>query len=332
MVTLLAISSSASGAKKYYKSGHCTTSPGAVTSRQIGKLRAVSKMQLSTRSSVVAYPSIGAVASCWGGQHYSNDQYRLYCGSSLVNSNCMLGLGSSKIFPGRGVGVQLLANPQILRNRGSRSGTFQSAPPQVLRRKRARLTEKWKAPRASRLDEDPDWERKSSNGSASSSSNGSAAKSVTQEPKPFVARDGTPKPGIVVVSSPGDRLSPQDSGFASQLSDTRPNNLSKETEYKQPTSTENGKSASSAESRNGIGGIPFASVAISEQITDAPSCPMPNFATTATRVTLLQPVPLLPSSAQKPGVNKRPLLIYVPGMDGTGQGIRPQIEGLYTDG
>ncbi|GAQ85441.1 hypothetical protein KFL_002350160 [Klebsormidium nitens] len=288
-------------------------------------------MQALACSTSGAIPSIVGIAS--GGLSLPDGQCRAHWGARSQNSDRMQGVRVWKTSPGRGVGVQSPVKSGSLQNRGFGFEPFRNAPPQVLRKQGARFVRKWKAPNASRLDEDPDWERKSSNGSASSSSNGSVAKSVVQEPKPFVARDGTPKPGIVVVSSPGERLSPQDSGFASQLSsDTRPKSSSRAPDYEQPSQSGNGTGASSAERSNGVGEIAFASGPISEQITDAPSCPMPNFATTATRVTLLQPVPLLPSSAQKPGVNKRPLLIYVPGMDGTGQGIRPQIEGLYTDG
>lgn len=188
-------------------------------------------------------------------------------------------------------------------------------------------------------------EKQSSNGSASSSPtlhNGSVREtnSGVQNPKPFVASDGRAKPGIFVISSPDERPTPQDSQFAKQMSESASNTGMGEStvgaDPKEMPADTLSPSASSAPPQNVSGAKArvneFMTGAASEQITDAPSCPMPNFATTATRLTLLQPVPLLPSSAQKPGVNRRPLLIYVPGMDGTGQGIRPQIQGLYTDG
>jgi hypothetical protein len=188
-------------------------------------------------------------------------------------------------------------------------------------------------------------EKQSSKGSVSSSStlhNGSVREtnSGVQDPKPFVAVDGRAKPGIFVISSPDERLTPQDSQFAKPASESASKtgmggSIVSADRKEMPANTLS-PSASSESSQNASGAQArvneFMTGAASEQITDAPSCPMPNFATTATRLTLLQPVPLLPSSAQKPGVSRRPLLIYVPGMDGTGQGIRPQIQGLYTDG
>ena len=80
------------------------------------------------------------------------------------------------------------------------------------------------------------------------------------------------------------------------------------------------------------------------KMTVTPSCPLPNFSTTATRLTLLNPLGLLAEDG-KAGLAEggevdsqpirgqgRPLLVYLPGMDATGQVIRSQLSALYDAG
>jgi hypothetical protein len=79
-----------------------------------------------------------------------------------------------------------------------------------------------------------------------------------------------------------------------------------------------------------------------ETITgEPPSCPVPNFAPGANEVTLLDPLNLLPKALQQQKKKKathdgddhdRPLLLYVPGMDCTGQGIASQLPTLAAAG
>eukprot|EP00897_Mesotaenium_endlicherianum_P009126 jgi/Mesen1/8241/ME000443S07389 len=74
-----------------------------------------------------------------------------------------------------------------------------------------------------------------------------------------------------------------------------------------------------------------------EQITAEPSCPVPQFnlKLNSKNITLLQPIGLLPSDAGSESEEERrrkPLLIYVPGMDGTGQVIKPQIPYIVSAG
>jgi len=80
-----------------------------------------------------------------------------------------------------------------------------------------------------------------------------------------------------------------------------------------------------------------------ETITEeTPSCPVPNFASGANEVTLLDPFNLSPKALQQQKKKKathddddnddRPLLLYVPGMDCTGQGIASQLPTLAAAG
>jgi hypothetical protein len=73
---------------------------------------------------------------------------------------------------------------------------------------------------------------------------------------------------------------------------------------------------------------------------EPPSCPVPNFAPGANEVTLLDPLNLLPKALQQQKKKKkathhnddRSLLLYVPGMDCTGQGIASQLPTLAAAG
>ena len=79
-------------------------------------------------------------------------------------------------------------------------------------------------------------------------------------------------------------------------------------------------------------------------MTVTPSCPLPNFSTTATRLTLLNPLGLLSEDgiaevAEGMEVDSQairghdwPLLVYLPGMDATGQVVRSQLSALYDAG
>eukprot|EP00850_Spirogloea_muscicola_P017443 SM000150S01702 [mRNA] locus=s150:170806:176778:+ [translate_table: standard] len=85
---------------------------------------------------------------------------------------------------------------------------------------------------------------------------------------------------------------------------------------------------------------------ISKQILAAPpSCPLPNFSTTSTRLTFIKPLRQFytqqadeagdssgAASSTPEAPDRRPLLVYVPGMDGTGQTVRPQLTGLNDAG
>ncbi|KAL2633848.1 hypothetical protein R1flu_005327 [Riccia fluitans] len=71
---------------------------------------------------------------------------------------------------------------------------------------------------------------------------------------------------------------------------------------------------------------------VSEELTEAPSCPLPDFSTSGNHVTLLNPLGLLPESIRDENEYRRPLLVYVPGMDGTGQGIKSQLGSLFEAG
>ncbi|KAL3693711.1 hypothetical protein R1sor_007362 [Riccia sorocarpa] len=71
---------------------------------------------------------------------------------------------------------------------------------------------------------------------------------------------------------------------------------------------------------------------VTEEITGAPSCPVPDFSTSANHVTLLSPLGLLPESVRDENEYGRPLLVYVPGMDGTGEGIKSQLGSLFGAG
>jgi hypothetical protein len=69
-----------------------------------------------------------------------------------------------------------------------------------------------------------------------------------------------------------------------------------------------------------------------------PSSPVPNFAPVANEVMLLDPLNLLPKALRQQQKKKathdddRPLLLYVPGMDCTGQGIASQLPTLAAAG
>lgn len=66
---------------------------------------------------------------------------------------------------------------------------------------------------------------------------------------------------------------------------------------------------------------------LTETVTSSdPSCPLPDVPSNLVQVTLLNPVRSGPSQIS------RPLLVYVPGMDCTGQGIRRQVPGLVAAG
>ncbi|XP_024532789.1 uncharacterized protein LOC112346973 [Selaginella moellendorffii] len=69
-----------------------------------------------------------------------------------------------------------------------------------------------------------------------------------------------------------------------------------------------------------------------DDLAAVPSCPTPDFSRgVGTHVTLLNPLKVLvPPSARVP--HRRSLLVYVPGMDCTGQGIRPQLPSLVAAG
>ncbi|BBN06382.1 hypothetical protein MPTK1_3g20640 [Marchantia polymorpha subsp. ruderalis] len=69
-----------------------------------------------------------------------------------------------------------------------------------------------------------------------------------------------------------------------------------------------------------------------EELTEAPSCPLPDFSTSGTHVALLNPLGLLPESIRDANEFRRPLLLYVPGMDCSGQGIKSQLSPLFEAG
>lgn len=62
-----------------------------------------------------------------------------------------------------------------------------------------------------------------------------------------------------------------------------------------------------------------------------PSCSMPDIALSTIQITLLNPLNSLPAPLQV-SQDERPLLLYVPGMDCTGQGIRRQLTNLIAAG
>ncbi|CAM6097309.1 unnamed protein product [Calypogeia fissa] len=68
------------------------------------------------------------------------------------------------------------------------------------------------------------------------------------------------------------------------------------------------------------------------QLTDAPSCSVPDITMSGNTVTLFNPLSWLPVSVRDSNEERRPLLLYVPGMDGTGQGIRSQLCFLFEAG
>lgn len=65
---------------------------------------------------------------------------------------------------------------------------------------------------------------------------------------------------------------------------------------------------------------------VTETLTADPSCPLPDVPENILHVSLLDP------SKGQNATESGPLLVYVPGMDCTGQGIRRQLPGLYAAG
>lgn len=65
-------------------------------------------------------------------------------------------------------------------------------------------------------------------------------------------------------------------------------------------------------------------------LSDDPSCPLPDVPSSLVHVTLLKPLKSTPPS--KPPAQSAPLLVYVPGMDCSGQGIRRQLPALVAAG
>lgn len=65
---------------------------------------------------------------------------------------------------------------------------------------------------------------------------------------------------------------------------------------------------------------------VTETLTADPSCPLPDVSENILHVSLLDP------SKGQNATESGPLLVYVPGMDCTGQGIRRQLPGLYAAG
>jgi hypothetical protein len=61
--------------------------------------------------------------------------------------------------------------------------------------------------------------------------------------------------------------------------------------------------------------------------SDDPSCPLPDVPSSLVHVTLLNPL-----KPFKPPAPSAPLLVYVPGMDCSGQGIRRQLPTLVAAG
>lgn len=70
---------------------------------------------------------------------------------------------------------------------------------------------------------------------------------------------------------------------------------------------------------------------LTETVTSEPSCPLPDVPSSMVQVTLLNPLKSSLPPSQVPS-NSAPLLVYVPGMDCTGQGIRRQLPGLVAAG
>jgi len=68
---------------------------------------------------------------------------------------------------------------------------------------------------------------------------------------------------------------------------------------------------------------------LTETMTSDPSCPLPDVPSNLVHVALLNPLRSGPSQIPS---GSRPLLLYVPGMDCTGQGIRRQLPGLVAAG
>lgn len=68
---------------------------------------------------------------------------------------------------------------------------------------------------------------------------------------------------------------------------------------------------------------------LTETVTSDPSCPLPDVPSNLVHVTLLNPSRSGPSLSP---TGSGPLLVYVPGMDCTGQGIRRQLPGLLAAG
>ncbi|KAG0563540.1 hypothetical protein KC19_8G039500 [Ceratodon purpureus] len=66
-------------------------------------------------------------------------------------------------------------------------------------------------------------------------------------------------------------------------------------------------------------------------VTSNPSCPLPDIPSGLLQVTLLNPMKSFPPPSKSPP-QSAPLLVYVPGMDCTGQGIRRQLPTLVAAG
>lgn len=69
-----------------------------------------------------------------------------------------------------------------------------------------------------------------------------------------------------------------------------------------------------------------------DRITGQPSCPLPDFSTSGDKITLLQPLRNFKLNENDDEIFEKPLLVYFPGMDCTGQGIRNQIPNLFESG
>ena len=71
--------------------------------------------------------------------------------------------------------------------------------------------------------------------------------------------------------------------------------------------------------------------ALTDIVTSDPSCPLPDVPSSLVQVTLLNPLKTTLPPSQIPA-ESAPLLVYVPGMDCTGQGIRRQLPPLVSAG
>ena len=70
---------------------------------------------------------------------------------------------------------------------------------------------------------------------------------------------------------------------------------------------------------------------LTETVTSDPSCPLPDVPSSLVQVTLLNPLKSVLPPSEMPA-ESAPLLVYVPGMDCTGQGIRRQLPTLVAAG
>lgn len=77
--------------------------------------------------------------------------------------------------------------------------------------------------------------------------------------------------------------------------------------------------------------VETAMTTLSEIVTSDPSCPLPDFPSNLVHVALLNPLKATLPPSKIPS-ESAPLLVYVPGMDCTGQGIRRQLPTLVAAG